>query len=207
MDVIAITGGIATGKSTVAEVFAKRHGIAIIDSDHIAKELTNSSSPIFKEILNKFGNTILSADNTLNRKALRELIFNNKEYKKWLEQLLHPLINKKIRAEISLLRTNLSYNKKYCLILIPLLDEHYLNNNLYINKIIIITTDRHTQITRATTRDTQSADHIQKIIEQQPSENERLRLNQICSCEIINNNGSLADLNEIIDKLHTKFSQ
>jgi len=88
---VGLTGNIASGKSTVAQIFTDL-GIDVINADHIAKELTVKNSQALKEIVTHFGIGVLNDEGQLNRRVLRELIFNNSLERLWLENLLHPLI-------------------------------------------------------------------------------------------------------------------
>ena len=94
---IGLTGGIGSGKSTAAELFAER-GATLIDSDKIARELVEPGTPALLQITTRFGNQILQNDGRLNRNKLGEIIFANNDDKTWLEDLLHPLIRERQKA-------------------------------------------------------------------------------------------------------------
>src|SRR5437773_484564 len=100
MLVIGLTGGIGSGKSTVAALFAKQD-IPIIDADVLAKELTTPDKPAFSAIAKHFGQAILQTNGTLDRVKLRELIFSNASQRLWLEKLLHPLILQAMQQQIA----------------------------------------------------------------------------------------------------------
>lgn len=199
MQIIAVTGGLASGKSTVANIFHKKYNIPIIDTDKLAREVINTD--ILNIIVKKFGISILNSDNTLDRKKLSKIVFNNKEDKSWLEQLLHPLINQQIKIHLNKLKSENKYN--YILILIPLLTKDYLKQNNYINKVLVIDCDENIQIQRAMTRDKQNIDQIKKIINSQISRTERL---QLADDIITNNNNKLERLELEVDKLHQLYT-
>ena len=114
--VIGLTGGIGSGKTTVANFFAQ-WGIAIIDADVIAREVTEPGSKGFDAVVAHFGEDILNASGELDRKKLRHIIFKNPEAKAWLENTLHPLILNAIREQIRCVTS------PYCVAVIPLLTE------------------------------------------------------------------------------------
>ncbi len=99
MLVIGLTGSIGSGKSTVANLF-KEHGVPVIDADVLSREVTQPGSPAIKQIIERFGPEIVSADGSLDRGALREIIFSNPEQRRWLEALLHPMILERMQAAI-----------------------------------------------------------------------------------------------------------
>lgn len=199
MKVIAITGGIASGKSTVANIFNKKYSIPVIDTDFIARDIVKPHSVLLNQIIAKFGSFILNPDKTLNRKLLREIIFNNPESKKWLEQLLHPKINKQIQHIIKQLENN---NYPYCLVLIPLLTKEYLASNKYIDHVITVQSSADNQIKRASVRDQQTGEQIKNIINSQLSNKERAKLADY----IIDNNTNIENLELEVDKLHKTFT-
>lgn len=198
MKVIAVTGGIASGKSTVAKIFNQKYNIPIIDTDLIAGDLL-SQKEIINQISNKFGNTVLDKK-MLNKKKLRELIFNNKENKKWLEDLLHPLINNELRCRINALKAENKY--KFCLALIPLINREYLEKNDFIDKVLVVDCDEKQQLKRAMTRDNQSKEQIEKIIKNQITRAERIELADY----VIENNNTERELHEKISKLFNQIT-
>ena len=113
MFTVALTGGIASGKSTVASYFAAL-GVSIIDADQIGRELINNSSEIRKKLVARFGVDLLKKSNEIDRNKLRAAIFNNPKDREWLEGLLHPLIYQQIQEAIK------KATGMYCLLVIPL---------------------------------------------------------------------------------------
>ena len=190
---IGLTGNIASGKSTVAAYFSDL-GVAVISADKIAKELTASKKPAFNDIINHFGASVLTADGELNRRYLRQLIFNNAPERLWLEKLLHPLIQKQIKDEIG------KVVGAYCVIEIPLLLDK--SNYPYLNRVLLIQAELEQQIARLRVRDNSSREEALAILATQADENTRLSL----ADDILTNAGSLAQLKEKVDVLHKKYT-
>lgn len=194
MLVIGLTGGIGSGKSTVAKLFADR-GVVIVDADEVAREITQPSEPAFNSIIKHFGNTILQADQTLDRAQLRHLIFKDAKARLWLENLLHPIIREKMKEKIAQL------TGPYCLAVIPLLLEVEFFS--FINRILVVDASAHQQIERVMARDNMIKTDIEAIIQTQANRETRRAKAQ----DVIMNDGSLADLIPQVDKLHQKYLQ
>lgn len=113
---IGLTGGFACGKSTAANYFAEL-GVTVIDADVIAREITNKHTAIFAEIVTHFGVEITDKNGELNRAKLRELIFTNTHHRQWLENLLHPIIRKKMQQQAT------QATSAYCILVIQLIVE------------------------------------------------------------------------------------
>jgi len=192
MLVIGLTGGIGSGKSTVADLFAK-HGVPIIDADIIARDVTLPKQPAFEKISAHFGNDILQADGTLNRRKLRTLIFQHEDERRWLENLLHPLIMTKIKQQIDALTA------PYCIAVIPLLFE--IDPVEFIDRTLLIDTDEPLQVDRVIARDHTEKQQIEAILKSQASRPDRLAK----AHDVITNNGTLADLNPEVEKLHQMY--
>ncbi len=192
MLVVALTGGIGSGKSVVSTLFSAK-GIHIIDADIIAKLLVQSPSIYFKKIIEHFGSHILSHQQEIDRKKLREIIIHDSKEKTWLEQLLHPAIRKQIQHEINQLHAD------YCIVVIPLLVETR-TSNLY-DRILVIDCEEETQINRVILRDHISEESIQCLLKQQASRKERLAI----ADDIILNDHSIIHLQQQVDQLHQKY--
>lgn len=165
MYVVAITGGIGSGKTTIANQFAAL-GIEVVDADVIAREVVEPGSPALAAIVNHFGSDILNAQGELDRRALRERIFNHNEEKSWLNALLHPLI----RHEM--LRQCAAASSPYCLLVVPLLVENRLTG--LADRVLVIDVDEETQIERTCRRDGVSRAQAEAILASQASRAERL---------------------------------
>ena len=165
MLVIGLTGGIGSGKSTVAEMFAAL-GVPVIDMDHIARHVVEPGQPALTQITHEFGTNVLGADGHLNRRRLRELIFDSAEKRRRLEAILHPLIRQETERQLAALDT------AYCVIVIPLLLEA--NQRSLVDRILVVDVPETLQITRTMQRDGVSAEEVQKILVAQMDRNSRL---------------------------------
>ncbi|MCX7121068.1 MAG: dephospho-CoA kinase [Gammaproteobacteria bacterium] len=189
---IGLTGGIASGKTTAARLFSDL-GVPIIDADEISHQLTQPNAAAYEKIVNHFGEAILHEDNTINRKKLRRIIFKNKVQRRWLENLLHPLIRKTMKDLISKVQS------PYCICVIPLLAES--QDIDFIDHVLLIDTPIEMQIERAKKRDETNTKAIQKIIDAQANHQERLKI----ADDILPNNGDLLELKSHVEKLHQHF--
>lgn len=187
--VVGLTGGIGSGKTTVAKLFAGK-GITVIDTDQLAREITQPGYPALDKIVEKFGAKILSTDGTLNRAALRKRIFENTEERVWLEQLLHPMIRaeSKRQAEASI--------SPYCIIVIPLLFET--EANPLIDRVLVVDVPEEDQILRTQNRDKIPPEEIAAILKTQVTRTFRLKK----ANDIIYNDGNIEDLEPQVEKLH-----
>jgi dephospho-CoA kinase len=165
MYVVAITGGIGSGKTTIANQFAAL-GIEVVDADLIAREVVEPGTPALAAIVSHFGNDILNEQGELDRRALRDRIFNHPEDKLWLNALLHPLI----RSEM--LRQCAAASSPYCLLVVPLLVENRLTG--LADRVLVIDVDEATQIERTCRRDGVSRAQAEAILAAQASRAERL---------------------------------
>ncbi len=189
MIVVGLTGGIGSGKSTVADLFADR-GVNIIDTDAIARELTEPGTEAYQAILGKFGAHLAMGNKHLNRKMLRKIIFNDSEARNWLEKLLHPMIRHEMNRLVN------EAKSPYCIVAIPLLFET--EPNPLINRTLVVDTEESNQISRTQARDMHTPVEIEKIMKSQISRAERLAK----ADDIINNDGSREDLIPQVEKLH-----
>ena len=189
---VALTGGIASGKTTVSTLFSEL-GVPVIDADVIAHQLTQKNSDAYHHILTHFGQVILNNDKTLNRKKLRERVFDNPAEKKWLENLLHPLIREKMKTDIS----HVTY--PYCICVIPLLAES--KGIDFIDRILVIETPTDMQIKRATERDQSSADLIKTMNNAQAKSDERLKI----ANDVLENKNDIDSLKKQVVELHKQY--
>ncbi|MNH07477.1 Dephospho-CoA kinase [compost metagenome] len=165
MYVVAITGGIGSGKTTIANQFAAL-GIEVIDADVIAREVVEPGTPALTAIVNHFGSNILNAQGELDRRALRDRIFNHNEEKSWLNALLHPLIRHEMLRQCTVA------SSPYCLLVVPLLVENKLTG--LADRVLVIDVDEETQIERTCRRDGVSRAQAEAILASQASRAERL---------------------------------
>lgn len=189
---VGLTGGIGSGKTTVAELF-QQLGAPIIDADLIAREITEVDQPAYLEIVKKLGDSILLSDRQLDRKKLRDRIFADDDLKQWLEELLHPVIKKAIIDRAAKLTF------AYCIVSIPLLVETHSFD--LVDRVLVIETNIDLQIERTIARDTSTPEQILKIIHSQATGSQRVKF----ADDIIYNNGDLQQLAEQVQKIHIKY--
>lgn len=194
MYIVGLTGGIGSGKSEAARMFAEL-GVPIVDVDIISHELTASGQETLKEIAHAFGQDVLNDDSSLNRAALRHKVFADNKARKKLETILHPAIYNKV-----LERLEENASAPYQILAIPLLFEtdRYLN---IINRSLVIDSDTKLQIARASKRDGLLEADIQKIIDVQMPREKRNAL----ADDIILNDGLIEGLKEKIKQIHEKY--
>jgi dephospho-CoA kinase len=197
MYVVALTGGIGSGKSEASKQFANL-GIPVVDTDVIAHELTTAGSPVLKEISRIFGASFFNADGTLDRAKLRAHIFNNANERVKLEQLLHPAIYQ--RALDTLQENEQQLHPPYQLLVVPLLFENQRYQSIS-NKTLVIDCNEALQVSRAMTRSQLTADEVKKLMLAQTSRENRCNL----ADEIIDNSGTVGELSEKINDFHKKL--
>ncbi len=193
MYVVAITGGIGSGKTTVANQFAAL-GIEVVDADLIAREVVEPGTPALAAIASHFGPGILDEQGRLDRRALRERIFSDPAAKSWLNALLHPII----RSEM--LRQCAAANSPYCLLVVPLLVENRLTEQA--DRVLVIDVDEATQIERTCRRDGVSREQAQAILASQASRSERLAM---ADDVLDNQSGTTETIRERILALHETY--
>ncbi|MGY3888817.1 dephospho-CoA kinase [Aeromonas mytilicola] len=193
MYVVAITGGIGSGKTTVANQFAAL-GIEVVDADLIAREVVEPGTPALAAIASHFGPGILDEQGRLDRRALREWIFSDPAAKSWLNALLHPII----RSEM--LRQCAAANSPYCLLVVPLLVENRLTE--LADRVLVIDVDEATQIERTCRRDGVSLEQAQAILASQASRSERLAM---ADDVLDNQSGTTETIRERILALHETY--
>lgn len=191
MLIIGLTGGIGSGKSTVADLFA-RLKVPVIDADKIARDLTMPNKPAFKAIIDHFGNDILQ-DNQIDRRELRRIIFSTPKERLWLENLLHPLIREEIEKSIK------QITAPYCIIVVPLLFE--IKPYSFINRILVVDAPEALQISRINYRDKIDEAFIATILKTQVKRNYRLAN----AHDVIMNDCSLDHLETQVAVLHDKY--
>ncbi|AYN24842.1 dephospho-CoA kinase [Buchnera aphidicola] len=191
--IVALTGGICSGKTTVSDSF-KKIGVNIIDTDIIGREIIEKKTKISSSIKKKFGKTILNKDNSINRFFLRNYIFNDKKSRLWLEHILHPIILKESKKKIESTKSN------WCLWVVPLLFEKKIEKKA--NRILLIDTPVRTQIKRIVKRDKISIYEAKKIIAHQISRKKRIYLSDDI---ILNKNKNIKKLNSYVYYLNNFY--
>jgi dephospho-CoA kinase len=192
MLVVGLTGGIGSGKSTVAQLFSELQ-VPVIDADLIARQVTQPQTLALQQIVDYFGPSILKADQTLDREKLRQLVFDDPLKKKWLEELLHPLIIQDIKKQLQALKAS------YCLIVIPLLFET--GPYSFIDRILVVHTPDETRLKRTQARDKTTAADLQKIMASQANTEESLAK----AHDVIDNQGNLDELRQQVVRLHQQY--
>lgn len=190
---IALTGGIGSGKTTVSDMFKNDYKITVVDADEIARQVVTPGQPALKEIENRFGQTVINKDGTLNRSQLRSIVFNDNDEKKWLEALLHPKIKQK---SLSYLENSQS---PYAINVIPLLAETGRQKDF--DRILVVDLDEQEQLIRTQKRDNIDKDQALKIIESQATREQRLKI----ADDIITNDGDKNNLKLQVEKLHQLY--
>ena len=189
---VGLTGGIGSGKSTVSGLFADFR-IPIIDADLIARQLVEPGQPALARIRSVFGQRVINPDGSLNRSALRTIVFTDDKLKKKLESILHPLICKRIQAEAGKL------NAPYCILSIPLLFETGMTH--LVDRILVVDCPIETQFARVKHRDRLDDETIRAIIASQVSREFRLTR----ADDLIDNSQANSQLAQQVKKLHNLY--
>lgn len=192
---IGLTGGIGCGKSTVAGMFAG-HGADIIDTDTIARRLTQSGGDAIAVIRAAFGDDYITAEGALNRAKMRGLIFSDAAAKQRLELILHPLILEQAKLQLRQLQ-----DKPYVILAVPLLAESPAFRQL-VQRVLVVDCDESTQVARVLGRSRMGEAEIRGIISQQTPRAERLRI----ADDVIHNDAGLDSLAEQVAVLHVHYS-
>ncbi|HGY4227891.1 TPA: dephospho-CoA kinase [Citrobacter amalonaticus] len=191
---VALTGGIGSGKSTVANAFADL-GIQIIDADIIARQVVEPGKPALDAIAAHFGPELIAADGTLHRRLLRERIFADPQEKAWLSALLHPLIQQETQRQLQ------QATSAYVLWVVPLLVE----NGLYrqANRVLVVDVTPETQLARTMQRDDVTRAHVEEILAAQATREARLAV----ADDVIDNNGAPDSIMSDVARLHARYLQ
>lgn len=190
--VVGLTGGIGSGKTAATNAFATL-GIDIIDADLVAREVVAPGSEGLQAIVEHFGASILTTENTLDRAALREKIFNNDAEKAWLNDCLHPKIRVTMNEGVT------RSTSPYCILSAPLLIENKLQK--MVDHIVVVDCSEETQIARAMARDNNNRTLIENIMKSQVPRSIRLQ----AADDILDNGGTLDQLVEQVNSLHKKL--
>lgn len=198
---IGLTGGIASGKSVVADMFAGL-GATVIDTDIIARQVVAPGQPALDEIAEGFGQSIVAADGTLDRAAMRKLVFSDDNARKRLETILHPRIGEETRRQ-SIAATSRGLTDQptcgYQIIVIPLLVESSLRT--FVDRVLVVDCDENTQIQRLLARDAESEEQARRILAAQTSREQRLAI----ADDVITNNGTVAETRQQVRGLHNVY--
>lgn len=184
---IGLTGGIGTGKTTVADYLADRYALPVLDADIYAREAVAQGSQILSAIFQRYGKQVKSADGSLNRFALGEIIFNNPQEKQWLEQQIHPFVRDRFAQELQQLKS------KIIVLSIPLLFEA--NLMALVAEIWVVSCDRSLQISRLQQRNGLTPQQAATRIDSQMSLAQKVALADV----VLTNNAGLAELYAQVD--------
>lgn len=192
MLVIGVTGGIGSGKTAATDHFQSL-GITVVDADLASRVIVEPGRPALKAIEEHFGASVIAADGTLDRRALREIVFAKPEERKWLEQLTHPLIGQEIASQIQ------NSESEYTILASPLLlesSQHHLAK-----RVLVIDVPESVQVERTITRDNTTEDGVKAIIAAQMKRQDRLAK----ADDVIVNDQDLAQLQQEVEKLHQTY--
>jgi dephospho-CoA kinase len=192
---IGLTGGIASGKSTVTQRFTEL-GVPVIDADVASRNVVEPGKPGLAQVVQRFGMGVLDADGGLDRRALRNLIFKDSSLRQALDAILHPLI----RAEME--REAATAKGAYVVMAIPLLVEG-VSAGKRVDRVLVVDADETLQIQRLQARDGSSAEEARAIIASQASRAARLA----AADDVLANTGTVAELRQAVDLLHAQYLQ
>lgn len=187
--VLGLTGGIGSGKSAVVEEFG-RLGVHWVDADHAARWVVEPGRPALGLIAKRFGEDVLAADGSLDRAVLRGLVFENPEQRKWLEELLHPLIRQEVAEHLARAAS------PYAVMVSPLLVES--GQHRQVDRVLVVDVPETLQLERAVRRDQTSEEQIRAILKVQASREDRLRH----ADDVLVNDRDLEWLKAEVERLH-----
>ena len=189
---VGLTGGLASGKSTVAEYFQSLM-VPVIDADSIARDVVARGEPALEEIRSYFGSKVIKSSGELDRAQLREHVFADPQELRKLEQILHPKIRERIIKDLEQLFT------PYAILMIPLLLES--GQKYPVDRVLVVDIPRDLQLSRASVRDGSDSKTLKAIINAQISRTERLA----AADDVIDNSGHIEDLKSQVAELHQKY--
>lgn len=192
--VVALTGGIGSGKSTVSKLFEAR-GVPVIDADVIAREVVAPGAPLLAKVVAEFGADVVDAQGALDRRALRAIVFADPGRRRRLEALLHPRISQVMQQRIS------EIDAPYCILCIPLLAET--GQASLADRVLVVDAPESLQASRVAARDDTGVEYAQAIIATQASRADRRRI----ADDIIDNRGDLAALEQQVAALHERYTR
>ncbi len=189
---VGLTGGIASGKSTVAKLFGAL-GVPIIDTDQVARDVVEPGQPPLERLVERFGPSILTPDGHLDRPALRNIVFSDPKARADLEALTHPAIGAAVEARSAIA------GGPYQILVIPLLVEKSLGSQL--DRVLVVDCDEELQIKRLQARDSSSLEQARAILNAQASRTARLK----AAHDVITNEGDMSALRDQVSTLHARY--
>ncbi len=190
--IVALTGGIASGKTLVSDEFA-RLGVPIVDMDVIAHEVVEPGQPALQAISDTFGPDIIDSDGCLKRSELRAIIFEDPESRLKLEAILHPVIRQQAAEAIKCLTA------PYCILVIPLLSDRSVYPD--VDRVLVVDVDEETQITRLMARDNSNRQQAEQALASQISREQRLNI----ADDVLVNSGTLDQAAREVAHLHQHY--
>lgn len=192
---IGLTGGIGSGKTTVANLFAAR-GIGVVDTDAITHSLTGIGGAALPEIKTEFGNDFIAQNGAMNRVMMRNLVFQDPTAKKRLESILHPMIREECDRCAREVRSN------YIIFVVPLLaaSEYWRKR---VSRILVVDCPEELQVARVIARNAMSEEQVRAIMATQSTRNERLAI----ADDVIMNDGNFSDLEALVDRFHQQYEK
>jgi len=190
--IVGLTGGIGSGKSAASQWF-EHQDIDVVDADVVAREVVQPGQPALEKIAQHFGDWVLQADGQLDRRALRDYIFQHPEARQQLEAITHPIIRQSILSQLQ------QAQSAYVILVSPLLFETGQDRMTHRN--LLVDVSEATQLKRASQRDAQSTEQIQKIIATQMPRSEKLKR----ADDVVHNEGTLDELYQQLMRLHTDY--
>ncbi|QOR39108.1 dephospho-CoA kinase [Billgrantia diversa] len=195
--IVGLTGGIASGKSTVARAFAAL-GVPWVDADDVAREVVEPGEPALAEIVGRFGGQVVQADGSLNRRALREIVFADPSERLWLESVTHPRIRQRIVAHLERLQAE---GAPYVLLVSPLLFES--GQSEMVDRCLVVDVPESLQFARTAARDDVDDKQARAIVAAQMPRSERLAR----ADDVIDNSGSEEDLAAQVAELDRRYRE
>ncbi|MDH3635293.1 MAG: dephospho-CoA kinase [Gammaproteobacteria bacterium] len=193
MFAVGLTGGIASGKTRISNLFAEL-GVPVIDTDVISRKLLEPGELAYQQVCSHFGSDILDADERIDRTRLRKIVFTAADEKSWLETMLHPLIYQRSHEAV------LEHSRaSYVLVVIPLLFET--NFQSLVDRILVVDCPPEVQIERLVKRDNIDEDLARKMISQQLGNSARLAR----AHDVIDNRSNDSDLRSQVESLHQAY--
>ena len=191
--VVAVTGGIASGKSAVTRRF-QALGVPVHDADVAAREVIEPGTPGLQAVVQAFGPDVLDRDGRLDRPAMRRRVFADDGARRKLEQIIHPRVREWLHDRA------MAQHDPYCLLAIPLLVEN-MNAYRWVNRVLVVDAPQATQIARLVERDGIDAALAQRMLDRQASRTERLAM----ADDVIDNSGDEAALDDAVMALHQRY--
>ena len=193
---VALTGGIASGKSLVSDLL-EIHGCKIIDLDLISREVVMPGTEGLQELVDTFSKSILLSDGSLNRKNLRDVLYKKGRNRALIEQILHPKILHKMKAMMD------DYHEGVMIVVIPLLVEKELWGPF--DRAVLVDCETETQIKRLMERENIDSEKAKTMMMAQASREQRLKLDEHLPTDVIENNARLSDLKDKVHLLNQKL--